>query len=260
MLYHKEGLPVESEIVLCKVTKIEYTTVFVELLDYPGKYGIVHISEIAPGRIRNIRDYISMDRQIVCKILYIDQRTGNIDLSLRRVNTKERMEKLDEIKQELKAETILKGIAAKLKRPLPELYQSLKTKIFKEYPYLFSCFKEVAAGNVNLEKLGVEPVLAKEITQAVIEKFKPQKIGIKGQISLKTYHPDGIDKLKKVLLEINKISKNIALNYLGGGKYQVAIEDIDYKPAEKNLKKIQELLEKFNDKHSTASFEREKND
>lgn len=260
MLYHKEGLPVESEIILCKVTKIEYTTVFVEILDYPGKYGIVHISEIAPGRIRNIRDYVSLDRQIVCKILYIDQRTGNIDLSLRRVNTKERMEKLEEIKQELKAETILKSIATKLKRPLPELYYSLRSRILKEYPYLFTCFKDVAAGKASLEKLGVEPVLAKEITQAVTEKFKPQNIKIKGEIQLKTYDPDGINKIKKVLLEIDKISKNISLNYLGGGKYQVAIEDIDYKPAEANLKKVQEILEKFNDKHSAAVFEREKND
>lgn len=260
MLYHKEGLPVESEIVLCKVTKIEYTTVFVEILDYPGKYGIVHISEIAPGRIRNIRDYISMDRQIVCKILYIDSRTGNIDLSLRRVNTKERMEKLEEIKQELKAETILKGIATKLKRPLPELYHSLKNKVLKEYPYLFACFKEVAAGKTSLEKLGVEPALAKEITQAVTEKFKPQNIEIKGDIQLKTHDPEGINKIKKTLSEISKISKNISLNYLGGGKYQVTIEDIGYKPAENNLKKIQELLEKFNDKHSTATFEREKSD
>jgi len=96
MLYHREGLPQEDEIVLCKVARIEFTSVFVELLEYKHT-GLVHISEIAPGRIRNIRDYVSVGRQIVCLILRVDSRTNNISLSLRRVNTHQRTEKLEQL-------------------------------------------------------------------------------------------------------------------------------------------------------------------
>ena len=48
--------------------------------------------------------------------------------------------------------------------------------------------------------------------------------------------------------------------YLGGGKYKITVDDVDYKPAEKKLKQVQDILEKFNDKVSTATFLREKHE
>ena len=64
MLYKRTGLPEQDEIVLCKVTKIFPNSVFVDLLEY-GKSGMIHISEGSPGRIRNLRDYVTIGRQIV---------------------------------------------------------------------------------------------------------------------------------------------------------------------------------------------------
>ena len=55
MIYKKTGLPEDSEIVMCTVTKIQYSSVFVKIDEY-GISGMIHISEIAAGRIRNIRD------------------------------------------------------------------------------------------------------------------------------------------------------------------------------------------------------------
>ena len=64
--------PEEGEIVLCTVIKIMGTTVFVHLDDY-NREGVVSTSEVAPGRIRNIRDYVTINKKIVCKILRIDR-------------------------------------------------------------------------------------------------------------------------------------------------------------------------------------------
>src|SRR3989344_4995148 len=180
MFYKIEGYPEEDEIVLCKVTKLFPNSVFVELLEY-RKPGMVHISEVSPGRIRNLRDFVSIDRQIVCKILSVDKEKGYIDLSLRRVNSNQRREKLDEIKSELKAENLITNMAKKLKRPVEDLYKEIVTSVFKEYSHLYLCFKDVAAGNITLAELGVKKDLAKEIEEAVIEKFRPKKIFIKGE-------------------------------------------------------------------------------
>jgi translation initiation factor 2 subunit 1 len=260
MFYHREGIPEEDEIILCKVTKLYPNSVFVELLEY-GKQGMIHISEIAPGRIRNLRDYVSAGRQIVCKVLRLDRERGHIDLSLRRVNSNQRKEKLEEIKQELKAESLVKSIAKRIKKPVEPIYKQLSGPVFSEYSHLFLCFKDVAAGEVNLEKLGVDKTIAKELTELILEKFKPQKITIEGEINLSTYVSDGVDKIKSALLDIEKVSSTISINYLGAGRYKLIIEDFEYKPAEKNLKKVQDILEQFSkDKLSNANFERDKKD
>ncbi len=259
MLYRRQGFPEENEIVLCKVTKIFPNSVFVDLLEY-NRSGLIHISEIAPGRIRNLREYVTPDRQVVCKVLRIDLEKGHIDLSLRRVNSHERSEKLEEVKQEQKAEQLVKNISKKLKLIPESLYKELMNAVGKKYPSLYLCFRDMAAGNCQLESLGIKSDLAQEISAAVNEKFKPQKIMLKAEIRLQTYVPEGIEKIKNTLAEVGKLSPAISLSYLGAGRYHLVVEEVDYKTAEKHLAKVKEIVDAFQDKSSSASFEREKKD
>ncbi|MDP3990266.1 MAG: S1 RNA-binding domain-containing protein [archaeon] len=260
MLYSVNGYPEEDEIVLCKVTKIYPNSVFVDLLEYEGKFGIIHISEVSPGRIRNLRDFVSIGRQIVCKVLRVDEQKGHIDLSLRRVNSNQRREKLEEVKQEMKAEQLLKNLATKLKKPADQIYKEVTDKVFKEYSHLYLAFKDIVSEEFNLEELGIKKDLANEIKEAVLEKFKPKKIIIEGEIKIQTFAPNGVNKVKNVLIKIEKISDTISLSYLGAGRYRIHIEDFEYKNAEKTLAEVIKLLEDFNDKVSTGTFIREKSD
>ena len=75
---------------------------------------------------------------------------------------------------------------------------------------------------------------------------------------LQTYLPEGIEKIKATLIGIENITPHLTLSYLGAGRYRLVIEEEDYKPAEKHLEKVEELLGKFRDKLSTAVLEREK--
>lgn len=259
MMYKLPGLPEQDEIVLCKVTKIYPNSVFVDLLEY-DKQGMIYISEVAPGRIRNLRDYVSVGRQIVCKVLRLDKEKGHIDLSLRRVNSTQRREKLDEIKQELKAESLIKNLAKKLKLEQANLYQQISGKVLDHYSYIHEAFKDFAENKVDLIKLGVSAKIVQELQEAILEKFKAKKIVVPGEIKLQTYASDGVEKIRSTLTAITKISPTIKLFYLGGGRYKLIVEDFDYKDAEKTLKSVQKTLEKFVDKISTASFEREKSD
>src|SRR3989338_4339438 len=248
MLYRRHGLPEEGEIVLCKVTTLFPNSVFVNLLEFQQS-GMIHISEVSPGRIRNLRDFVSVGRQIVCKVLRVDRERGHIDLSLRRVNSTERVAKLDQLKQELKAESLVMNLAKKLKRPLDKFYSEIASSVLKEYSHLHLCFWDVVSGEVDLKKLGLEKGLADELAAAVMEKFKPEKIAIKGEIRLKTYDSNGLQKIKSALLLIEHVSPTISVTYLGAGRYKLA---------EKHVLQVEAILEKFNDKLSTAVLEREK--
>ena len=99
----------EGEIVFCTVDRIIGTNVFVKLLENNREVeGCIVMSEIAPGRIRNIRDYVVPKKQIVCKILRISG--DRIDLSLRRVTLKEQKEVKERYNQEKSYESILKSV------------------------------------------------------------------------------------------------------------------------------------------------------
>ena len=74
----------EGDVVLCTVERIVGTIVFVRIKG-DGE-GSITMSEIAPGRIRNLRDYVVPKKKIVCKVLRISP-NRNTDLSLRRVTS-----------------------------------------------------------------------------------------------------------------------------------------------------------------------------
>ncbi|MBT6505197.1 S1 RNA-binding domain-containing protein, partial [Candidatus Woesearchaeota archaeon] len=131
MLIKREGLPDLSEIVICTVKSISNAIVFVNLDEYENKQGLIHISEISPGRIRNIRDYVKEGKKIVCKILTVNKEKNQIDLSLRRVNESARREKVDELKHEKIAESIIDSSAKELKLKTIELYKIIWKKINK---------------------------------------------------------------------------------------------------------------------------------
>src|SRR3989338_10141620 len=97
-----ENKPIkEGDLVLCTVERIDGTTVFVKLPD--EQQGTIVTSEIAPGRIRNIRDYVIPNKRIVCQVLRVSN--GRIDLSLRRVGTKEKTIVMEQYKQEQTAKS-----------------------------------------------------------------------------------------------------------------------------------------------------------
>ncbi len=232
MLYKKKGFPEESELVMCLVTKVLYDSVFVRLNEY-DKQGVIHISEISPGRIRNIRDFVKEGKIVICKVLRINKERGHIDLSLRRVTDMQRREKANNIKQEQKAEKIIEGIAKKTNINIDNLYRSISPKILSEYEYIFQCFEDIVENKISLEKLGIDKNITQEITNAVKEKIKPKEVKIKGDIEIEVYHSDGINILKETL---NKgLNKNIEINYAGAGKYRIVVSAKGYKEAEEIL-------------------------
>jgi translation initiation factor 2 subunit 1 len=234
MLLKKQGLPEEGELVLCTVTNVQNHCVFARLDEY-GISGMVHISEIAPGRIRNIRDYVKEGKIIVCKILRVNRERGQIDLSLRRVSENQHKVKINEVKQEQRAEKIIETAAKEIKAEMQQFYTEISKPVFDKYPSLFSCFTEVVKGNCNLEELGVPKKSAEALTQVVIQRLKPQHVTTETDIKIQSYAPDGVDIVKNALKKA--IDAGAEVKYIAAGNYRLLATASDYKAAEKILEK-----------------------
>ena len=112
----------EDDLVLCTVKRVEGANVFVEIDG--GTEASLQLSEIAAGRIRNLREYVSLNKRIVCKVLKIIN--GYIQLSLRRVTGKERDEMLE---KEKKRKVLLAMIKTIVKEPSAMLFLSYLRKM-----------------------------------------------------------------------------------------------------------------------------------
>lgn len=254
MLYHKTGMPEEGELVVCTVTKVYPNSIFVNLNEY-GRSGMIHISEVAPGRIRNIRDYVSEGRVVVCKVLGVHEEKGHIDLSLRRVSEMAKREKQEKLKKEMKAEKIIELFAKESKKDTRKLYEEITKKAFEKYEYMFELFQDVVAGTVELSDL-IPEQYAKKLEELVRSKVKPEKIEIGGIIKLESFAPDGVDIIKTAL---KKAEKNSEIKYMGAGRYKIIVTADDFKKAEKILEKnTKDMIEYIEEQEGTGEFIRDK--
>ncbi|MFP4403940.1 MAG: translation initiation factor IF-2 subunit alpha [Nanoarchaeota archaeon] len=252
MLLLKQGFPEESELVLCTVTRIQFNSVFVELDEYK-KQGMIHISEISPGRIRNIRDYVKEGKKVVCVVLKINRERGHIDLSLRRVNKTQHRNKIEQIKKEMKAEKIVEQIAKENKLDLKKLYSEIKENISNEYDYIADYFDDYIVNKTDIKLLKLSDDLASQFDEIIRQRIKPPLVEIQGVFLINIFEDNGIDIIKQLLEKIQNIDlEKINLSYLGAGKYSISILAEDYKIAEEILKKATDIftntLEKINSK------------
>lgn len=233
---NKKEFPEESEVLMGTVSKIIGPSVFVKLEDY-GKEGVIPFSEIAPGRIRNIRDYVRPGKCIVCKVLRIDVGKGHIDLSLRRVSTREKKEVMEMRKRKKEAEVLLQ-ITVKDEKRLEQILESVRET--SSFTNLMIGLHELNQEEKikELKKAGLTKEEASVFAKLVAEKIKQKFVSIKADILVSSTAKGGVKKIKELLT-----IPNVNIKYISAPKYLIKITDKSYKEANKKLKEITETLQ-----------------
>ena len=228
------------------MTSVQYNSVFCTLDEY-GLQGMIHISEVSPGRIRNIREHVQEGKKIICMILRLNRERNQIDLSLRRVTETQKRAKNLELKAEMKAEKLIEHYAQQeLKQPPEKVYQEIAGPILKQYEYVHFAFNEVAEGTTTLEKLGVPKPHATRLSEIIVEKMPPKNVTIKGTLSISTYAENGVETVQKALLAARAADeKHITINYLGNGQYRLVVTADEYEIGEAIVKKAVAAAESF---------------
>lgn len=208
----------EEELVLCTVEKVTNTITFVRLPD--GREGTIISSEIAPGRIKFMRQYVVPNKKVVCKVLRDDGK--NIHLSLRRVNNKEKKDVMQRFKQEL-------AVSVALKQILGDKGEEVKNKIIKDFGDLISFTDKARQDSKVILKFFSEKD-SEKIIGILVKKRKVQEISKK--IKIKCLEEDGIKKIKEVL---NFEDPSVRIIYLSAGIFDLRITVEDFKEGKKKL-------------------------
>jgi len=189
---------------------------------------------------------------------------GQIDLSLRRVNSAQKDLIAKEHKYANKFENLLQflteieGIDLTLDQAYELIGWPIKEK-FDLYQEVVETLKE--EGQEILDELDSVPDdIKKAFLQVVEENVEVSTVSIKGKIKLMNKSGDGINKIKDTLNEITKIiekpkaTRNIHLSYLGAPFYRLEIISKDYLDAESILSDTIEVLENTTQQNN-GSFE-----
>jgi translation initiation factor 2 subunit 1 len=252
-----QEMPEQGEIVLATVTKVMDHGAYVTLDEYDDIQGFLHISEIAPGWIRSVSRFVRDGEKKVLLVKKVNAQRGDIDLSLKQVSKDQKKQKLKEVKKYEKGKTLLQNVQEKASLTDEEI-EKLEDNIYSKFDSVYDAFISIGRNGIESVK---ELKIAKK-TAAVIEdicsKIKLPSVEIRGIMEITNNKSDGVEIIKKTLLDVIKKDSTIDITYLGAPKYRLSITSEDFKSAEKLLKPIVEEIEtSITKKKGSFKFTRE---
>lgn len=262
MALKKPDWPEVGDLVIATVEEVTDFGAYVKLDEYDKK-GLLHISEISSSWIRNIHDFIREGQKVVLKVLRVDIEKEHVDLSLRRVTKRERIEKIMVWKTDRKAETLLRSVAEKTGLSIDEVYEKAGTPMEKEYG-LYEGFEKVVKDGIGaLTKIGIPEDLATVIVEIAKERMHVPMVKVKGVVELRTTNPEGVKIIKEAFLNAKKAEKSregkVRFYVIAAPKYCIEVMAENYKSAEAVLQRVSEnIISNIDKAGGQGVFRREK--
>jgi len=169
---------------------------------------MILLSELSRRRIRSVNKLIRVGRSECVVVIRVDQKKGYIDLSKRRVYSRDLLQCEDRFSRAKAVNGILRHVAEQLgyteDSQLEELYE-------KTAWYFDRKLKKKAAANDIFKKALTDPTvfdecdISQEIKDKLLEEIKkkltPQALKIRSDIEVTCFTLDGIEAVKAALLK-----------------------------------------------------------
>ena len=233
------GWPTPGELVVGRVDEIEDFGVFVDLEEYEDKRGLVHVSEVASGWIKNVRDHVNEDQMVVCKVIDVDEDAQQVDLSIKDVNDHQRSDKVQEWKNEQKAD---KWMEIAFGEDIPDDdFRRIANELIEEHGSLYDGFEQAAIhGPEALDRTDLSDDEIDATVETARENVSVPYVTVTGYVDLQADGGEGVEAVREALSAAEgngEIPEEIDLEvtYVGAPEYRIRVQAPNYKTAEDQL-------------------------
>ena len=259
------GWPEPGELVVGRIDEIEDFGVFVDLLEYEDKRGLCHISEVASGWIKNVRDHVNTGQTVVAKVLDVDESAQQIDLSIKDVNDHQRSEKIQDWKNEQKAD---KWMTLAFGEDVPdEEFMGIANELIAEYGSLYDGFEQAAIHGMDaVEAVDLSESELEAIVETARENVSVPYVKVTGYVDLRCPEPEGVDVIKQAMKAAQGNGEvpeevDLEVTYVGSPEYRIQVQAPDYKTAEDALEESADRAATVVEQHGGAGqFHRERSE
>jgi len=253
-----EGVPEEGEYVIGRVIEVKDFGATLNLIEFSELKAFVHISEVASGWVKYIRDFIREGQMVVAKITKVKEGSKVSDASVRQVSGHRKQEKIRDWKNDQRASKLLELVATKSKIKIEDLVSKIKEDMTKLYGSLYSGF-EASVVDKAAFKDEWKGKWVEDFIDVAIANVTPPYVSIGGKFELFSYDSKGVEKIKKALMQPSAVNEDTTLKIASNGSpsYRISVKAPNYKQAEEELKlAIDGVLKIIKAEGGNGTFER----
>ncbi len=165
---YQQRFPKVGDFVVVKITSYLKLGVGVSLLEYNNINGLLLLSELSTRRIRDVRELIRLGSQEIALVLRVNEETGHIDLSKRRVYPDDIIKCNENFNQLKKTDSIMRHVAETMNYQLDYLYLKVAWPLAAKYSNAFTAFEIYIHDNQDVFRdLDLTPVMRDLIDQQI---------------------------------------------------------------------------------------------
>ncbi len=253
-----EDVPEEGEYVIGRVIEVKDFGATLNLLEYSDRKAFIHISEVASGWVKYIRDFIREGQMVVAKVTKVKEGSKVIDASVRQVSGHRKQEKIKDWKNEQRASKLLELVATKSKIKIEEFVSETKEDMIKSYGSLYSGFETSVVDQAEF-KNEWKGKWVDNFIDIAIANVTPPYVSIGGKFELLSYDSNGVEKIKKALMKPSAVNEDTTLKIASNGSpsYRISVKAPNYKQAEEELKlAVDSVLKTIKTEGGNGTFER----
>ncbi|KAK1443486.1 eukaryotic translation initiation factor 2 subunit 1 [Babesia gibsoni] len=199
--FYEQKFPNPGDLLMVKVNRIEAQGVYVSLLEYDEREGLILLSELSKRRYRSINKLVKVGRHEVVLVLRVDPVKGYIDLSKRRVSPEDIIKCEEKFSKAKKVHQTVRHIAQKHNISVEELNRVCIWPLYHRYANPLDALKEAAISSENVFKgLPIAPEIIDSLIQDIQLRLTPQALKLRCMVDVWCFGPEGIEAVKTALL------------------------------------------------------------
>ncbi|VBB32162.1 unnamed protein product [Acanthocheilonema viteae] len=211
--FYANQFPDVEDTVMVNIRQIAEMGAYVSLLEYNNIEGMILLSELSRRRIRSVNKLIRVGRNECVVVIRVDKEKGYIDLSKRRVYSKDSIQCEERFAKAKAVNSILRHVADQLgydsEEQLEELYEKTAwyfDRKLKKKGAAFDIFKKAITDSSALDECDITPDIREKLLIDIKKRLTPQAVKIRADIEVSCFAYDGIDAVKEALIGGQKCS------------------------------------------------------
>ncbi|KAH0789680.1 translation initiation factor 2 subunit 1 [Histomonas meleagridis] len=248
--WYPNEYPEENEAVTVQLTRVDEMGIWVELLEYASKEGMIPLGQYTTRKTRKIPKNVKVGKIDVALVIKVDMGSATMDLSRQGLKEEEKQAAEKRYADYKNLMSLISHLAKQhTEMSFQDLVQRIAYPLHTKYGNAYTALQKSYHNPAIIDDLDILDVYKKLLKEQVQKMFTPKEVRIHSLFEAEVLTSGGVDELRKALSAgydiVDTEKSNLQLSVIAPPLYAASLTVFNY---EEGVETIRKVLERIKEK------------